>query len=86
MVLKATLQKESPKQSLLKITSEATVDVLPYSLQFYVKETSAQVFFCEFCEIFTKCFCYRRPLVASVDPLKNNVGWFLQRFVDLFIV
>ena len=49
MVLKETLQKESPKQSLPKVTSE----LMPETCNFIEKETQAQVFSCEFCEIFT---------------------------------
>ena len=73
MVLKATLQKESPKQSLPKVSIEAAVrrcsSDVPYGLQLYLKEASTQVFSCEYCENFTKSFFYRKPLVASVNLL-----------------
>ena len=46
--------------------------------------------YCEYCEIFAKSFFYRTPPVdLSVDLfflIKNNVGWFLLRFLDLIIV
>ena len=32
---------------------------------FFKKETLAQVFYCELCEIFKSTFCYRTPLVAA---------------------
>ena len=51
------------------------------------KETSTQVFFCDYREIFTKIFFDRKPPVASVDLLllnKSNVGWFLLKRVELF--
>ena len=34
------------------------------------KETLAQVFSCEFCEISKNTFCYRTPPVAASDNLK----------------
>ena len=91
MVLKATLQKQSPKQSLPKVTSEAAVcrclSLHPATL---FKRYFNTGFFCEYCKIFTKSFFYRTPPVAYVDLLfliKNIVGWFLlRRFVDLVIV
>ena len=52
-----------------------------------LKDTSTQVFFCDYCEIFTKIFFDRKPPVASVDLLllnKSNVGWFLLKRVELF--
>ena len=83
MILKVTLQKESPKQSLPKVPSEAAVRrcffVIVAGLRAcnYLKETSTQVFSCEYCEIFTKSF--------FIENL--NKGWFLlKRFVDLVIV
>ena len=92
MVLKATLQKESPKQSLPKVTSEATVHRCSSSLwpaTLFNRDFNAGIF-CECCKIFTKSFFYRTPPVASVDLfflIKNNVGWFLlSKFVDLVIV
>ena len=92
MVLKATLQKECPKQSLPipKVTSETVVprcsSLRPATL---FKRNFKTGIFCEYCETFTKSFFYRTPPVASVDLLfwiKNNVGWFLLRFLDLVIV
>ena len=53
------------------------------------KRDLAQVFSCEYCEIFTKSFFDRKSPVASVDLLfliKSNVGWFLLKRVDLVIV
>ena len=49
--------------------------------KFVKKETLAQVFSCEFCEISKNTFFYRRPLVASPE-IRNVTGqrifnWFL---------
>ena len=49
MVLKVTFQKESPKQSFPKVTSEAKQ---PYA------ETSTKVFSCENCEILASSFFF----------------------------
>ena len=65
----------------------------PYSLQLYLKETSTQVFFCEYCGIFTNSTFYRTPPVAAFVSViscsvkgtcrssllnqEHNVGWFL---------
>ena len=55
-----------------------------------LKETSAQVFSCEYGEIFTNSFFHRTPPVVSVHLfflIKNNVEWFLlKRFVDFVMV
>ena len=39
---------------------------------FIEKETQAQVFSCEFCEISKNTFCYRTPLVATSEFNKHN--------------
>ena len=49
--------------------------------KFVKKETLAQVFSCEFCEISKNAFSYRTPLVASSE-IRNVTGqiifnWFL---------
>ena len=72
MVLKATLQKESPKQSLPipKVTSETVIprcSSLRHATLF--KRNFKTGIFCEHCETFTKSFFYRTPPVASVDHL-----------------
>ena len=60
---------------------------LIFTLKRNLKETSTQVFSCEYCQIFTDSCCYRTPPMASVDLLfliKNNVGWLLlKRFIYL---
>ena len=40
-------------------------DLKPEACNFIKKETVAQVFSCEFCEIFKNTFSYRTPLVAA---------------------
>ena len=61
MVLKAAVQKEGSKQSLPNVTSEAA-----YGMQPCLKETSIQVLFCEYCEIFANIngFFHRIPPVT----------------------
>ena len=49
------------------------------------KRDLAQVFSCEYCEIFTKSFFDRKSPVASVDLTKSNEGRFLLQRVDLVI-
>ena len=80
------------KQSLPipKVTSEAVVprrsSLRPATL---FRRNFKTGIFCEYCKTFTKSFFYRTPPVASADLLfwiKNNVEWFLPRFVDLVIV
>ena len=41
------------------------------------KESLAQVFSCEFCEIFNNTFFYRTPLVAVSDDQKEHILIFL---------
>ena len=43
----------------------------PELYNFIKKETLAQVFFCEFCEIYKNTFSYRTPLVAASGVLIN---------------
>ena len=40
----------------------------PKTCNFIKKETLAQVFYCEFCEIFKNTFSYRTPPVAALVP------------------
>ena len=93
MVLKMTVQKESPKQSLPKVTSGAAVcrcfskyvfleifrnihrKTLVLESRYnkfsglYLKETSTQVFSCEYWKIFTNTNSFFNPL------LRNVVKW-----------
>ena len=49
------------------------------SLFYIKKETLAQVFSCEFCEIFKNTFSYRTPpLVASEEILKRKHRFFVK--------
>ena len=43
----------------------------PQACNFIKKEALAQVFSCEFCEIYKKTSYYRTPLVAASDVLIN---------------
>ena len=43
--------------------------------KFIKKETLAQVFSCEFCEISRNTFLHRAPLVAASMPCPGGVGW-----------
>ena len=42
-------------------------DIRPEACNFIKKETLAQVFFCEFCEISKNTFSYRTPPVAASE-------------------
>ena len=48
----------------------------------FKKETMAQVFSCEFCEISKNTFSYRTPLVAASEPLIWT--FFTQYFLSFF--
>ena len=41
----------------------------PYEVQLYLKETSTQVFSCEYCKTFTSSFFYVTPRVAAFVSL-----------------
>ena len=81
MVLKATVPKQSSKQSLSKASLEAAVRICSSkfcnnktpvleSLFNNVKEKAlAQVFSCEYRKIFKNSFRYRTPLVAAFVSL-----------------
>ena len=62
---KKTLQKQS-SGGVLKNFAKFTGKHLCQSLIFK-KETLAQVFSCEFCEISKKTFFHKTPLVAASD-------------------
>ena len=44
----------------------------PEACSFIKKETLAQAFSCEFCEIYKNTFCYRTPLVAASGVLAQQ--------------
>ena len=76
MVLKATVQKHSPRQSLSKISSEAAVGICsskfhnsktPVLEPFFNKveeKTPTQVYSCAYCKTFKNSILYRTPPVA----------------------
>ena len=58
----------------------------PEACNFIKKETLAQVFSCEFCEIYKNIFYYRTPLLAAsgvvinfaiLEPFSNKVAGLL---------
>ena len=60
----------------------------PEACNFINKETLAQVFCCEFCEIYKSVFYYRTPLVtasgavinfAILEPFSHKVAGFFYR-------
>ena len=60
----------------------------PVACNFIKKETLAQVFSCEFCEIYNNTFYYRTPLVAAsgvlikfaiLGPFSNKVAGLFNR-------
>ena len=66
--------------------------VAGFGLKLYLKETSTQMFSCEYCEIFTSRFFFRTQFGGTVMGIcrssllnqKHNAGRFLlRRFVDL---
>ena len=61
-------QRCSVKISALKNFTKFTGKHLCQSLLFNKRETLAQVFFCELCEIFKNTIFYRTPLVAETLP------------------
>ena len=90
MVLKTTLQKESPKQSLPKVTSKAAVrrycSLRPATL--FKRDFDTSVFQRILRNFYEKLF-YRTTPVAFIDLLfliKKIVRWFLLRLVDLVII
>ena len=54
-----------------KNSSQALANRGPETCNFMKKETLAQVFSCEFCEIYKNTFYYRTPLVAASGVLIN---------------
>ena len=46
-------------------------DLKPEACNFIKKETVAQVFSCEFCEIYKNIFYYRTPLLAASGVVIN---------------
>ena len=94
----ATICKYSSKLVFLKISLYSQSVVESVFNKLYLKETSTQVFSCEYCKIFTNSFIDRAlPVAAFVSFIKfsghlpisllnqkHNLGWFLpKRFVDL---
>ena len=47
------------------------INVQAYMLQFYIKKTAAQVFFCEFCELFQKRYFVIKQLRIGAKEIKN---------------
>ena len=52
-----------------------------------LKQTLAQVFSCEFCEISKNTFFHRTPLgagsvICDIDSILNNSGTFLKRICN----
>ena len=60
---------------LIKLQSEAC--------NFIKKETQAQVFSCEFCQISKNTFSYRMPLVAASNNVRVNQGGFTKKEIQL---
>ena len=68
-----------PVRPVLQLYAQKTHTVLwmwlrPQAYNFVKKQTLAQVFSCEFCEISKNMFSYRRPLVAA--SLSDENGFF----------
>ena len=63
----AIIQTCSEKKGVLK-----NLIIVFTTCNFIKKETLAQVFSCEFCEIFKNNFCYRTPPVAASDETNKT--------------
>ena len=68
--LEAVDQRCSVKKVFLEISQNSQKN----TCIFFNKETLAQVFSCEFCEISKNTFSYRTPLVAASEILKLLYG------------
>ena len=68
--LEAVDQRCSVKKVFLEISQNSQEN----TCVFFNKETLAQVFSCEFCEISKNTFSYRTPLVAASEKLKLLYG------------
>ena len=64
-----TLQKQSSEVFCKKGINKKSISE---SCNFIKKETLAQVFSCEFCEIFKNTFYYRTPLIVA--SVSGSVG------------
>ena len=64
----------------LKISQNSQENTCAWDRQLYLKETLAQLFPCEFCEIFKNTFFYRTPVVAS------KMEWLRQKRDDFMIM
>ena len=67
-MIEAVAQRCSVKEVLLEIlqnSQENTCNRVSFLIKFIKKETLAQMFFWEFCEIFKNTFSYRAPPVAA---------------------
>ena len=63
--LEAVVQRFSVKKVFLEISRNSQENTYARVCNFIKKETLAQVFSCEFCEISKNTFFYRTPLVAA---------------------
>ena len=75
----AVIQRCSVKKVFLEISQNSHEkhlhqSLLPEACNFIKKETRAQVFSSEFCEIFKNTYFYRTPLVAASEMLLNFVN------------
>ena len=61
------VQRCSVKKMLLEISQENTCVRVSFLIKLQNKETLAQVFSCEFCEISKNTFFYRTPPVAASE-------------------
>ena len=73
----AVVQTYSVKKVFLEISQnsqENTCARVPKACNFIKKETLAQVFFCEFCEISKNTFSHRTPLVAASVHMVRTIN------------
>ena len=76
------MAKNSSLKTLLKAAVKIGTEVFYKRCEacnFIKKETLAQVFSCEFCEISKNIFYYRPPLVAASKPIYKLLDNFQAR-------
>ena len=58
--------------NISQISQENTCVTVSFLIKLIKKETLAQLFSCEICEIFKNTFFYRTPLVAASEIIQNT--------------
>ena len=83
LVSEEAIRRCSSKNAFLKISQYSQKNTC-VRVSFYCKETPAQVFSCEYSEIFKNRFFYRTPPVASSVVCILTLKWLSQEEKVLF--